>query len=81
MSFLADLIVDVREMRKVEDMLESPDRSVIAFKDSHLNAVGSVSVAVRPYRFAAVKQVLTAQLHCRQPSFPSCLPPLSRCPV
>ncbi|KAK7709123.1 hypothetical protein SLS57_008849 [Botryosphaeria dothidea] len=45
MSFLADLIVDVREMRKVEDMLESPDRSVIAFKDSHLNAVGSVSVA------------------------------------
>ncbi|OJD31573.1 aspartate racemase protein [Diplodia corticola] len=43
MSFLADLIVDVREMRKVEDTLESTDKSVMAFKDSHLSAVGSVS--------------------------------------
>ncbi|KAK0663583.1 hypothetical protein DIS24_g949 [Lasiodiplodia hormozganensis] len=43
MSFIADLIVDVREMRKVEDLLESTDRSVMAFKDSHLRAVGSVS--------------------------------------
>ncbi|KAL0262155.1 hypothetical protein SLS55_003594 [Diplodia seriata] len=43
MSFLADMIVDVRDMRKVEDTLDSTDRSVMAFKDSHLAAVGSVS--------------------------------------
>ncbi|GME53727.1 aspartate racemase protein [Neofusicoccum parvum] len=44
LGVLADLVVDLREMRKVEDMLESSDRSVMAFKDSHLHAVGSVSV-------------------------------------
>lgn len=50
MSFLADFVVDLREMRKLEDMLESPDRSVMAFKDANMNAVGSVSVTVRIIR-------------------------------
>ncbi|KAF2088186.1 hypothetical protein K490DRAFT_56195 [Saccharata proteae CBS 121410] len=45
MRVFASLVLNVRHMRKMEEMIEGKDETLIAFKDSHLNAVGSMSTS------------------------------------